>query len=447
MNIKTTNNKIGEKENCYVIAEVGINHNGEVELAKKIIMSTYESGANAVKFQKRDIEDVYGTEYLEGYRKSPFGETQRALKEKLEFNKDEYMELKKYAHNLGLDFIVSPWDENSVDFVCKIGVDFIKIASPCLHDLKLLEYIRTKEVPLIVSTGMSDEEQVEKALNILKGVPIVLLHCVSTYPTQSEDINMNRINTLKKSFDFVDLIGYSGHEMDNLPVLVAVSKGAKMIEKHVTTSRELWGSDQKVSLEPNELKKLVEDIRHVEEILGSGEIKVLHNEISTMRKLQRKRKIDSIVLDIDGVITDGRIYSDNMKTNEMKTLNYKDLDAISAFKRKGYEVFIVTKENTDINKNIINRINPTEYITGVENKYEAIKELAQKYNESLDRMSYVGDSYSDKSVFKNIKYTFAPSDAIKAIKENAYCILNTRAGEGCIAEIIENIEKINNGMS
>lgn len=448
MKIITTNRKISRSEKCYIIAEVGINHNGNLELAKKIIKAAHEAGADAVKFQKRDIELVYGKEYLQEYRESPFGNTQRDLKENLEFNKNQYIELRDFSHKLNLDFIVSPWDEKSVDFVCEIGVDCLKIASPCLHDIKLLKYIRTKQVPLIVSTGMSDKEQVERALEILKGAPIVLLHCVSTYPTREEDINMNRLNTLKQDFDFIDLIGYSGHEMDKLPALVAVSMGAKVIEKHVTMSRELWGSDHKVSLQPLELKELVSGIREVEKILGNNQIKVLPNEVAAMRKLQRKRKIDSIVLDIDGVLTDGKIYSNDMENNnEMKILNYKDLDAITAFTRKGYSVYIITKENTDINKSIIKRINPTEYAVGVENKYDAIKDLAKTNKENLSRMSYIGDSYSDKGVFNNIKYTFAPSDAIKVVKDNAYSILNTKAGEGCIAEMIEKIESINSGIA
>lgn len=446
MVIKTTNKVISNDEKCYIIAEVGINHNGSIELAKKIINVAYESGADAVKFQKRDIESVYSKEYLEGYRESPFGSTQKDLKENLEFSKEQYVELKRYSNQLGLDFIASPWDEKSVDFLCEIGVDFIKVASPCLHDIKLLKHIRSKQLPLIVSTGMSDKDQIERAFTILEGVPIVMLHCVSTYPTLEKDINMRRLKTLRDSFNCTDLIGYSGHEMDMLPALLAVSMGAKVIEKHVTMSRDLWGSDHKVSLEPHELKELVHEIRRSETILGEDCIQVLTNEIPAMKKLQRKRKIDSIVLDIDGVLTDGKIYSNDMKDNEIKIINYKDLDAISAFKRKGYRIYIITKERTDINKGIINRIKPHDYIIGAENKYTEIKKLAKKYEEDINRMGYIGDSYSDRSVFKNILYTFAPDDAIKIVKDNAYNTLTSKAGEGCIAEMIEKIEDINSGI-
>lgn len=440
------NRIIDSKSPCYVIAEVGINHNGDVELAKKIIDVAYDAKADAVKFQKRTLDLVYTEEYLNDYRESPFGTTQRALKEGLEFNTEQYLELKDYAHSLNLDFIVSPWDEDAVDFICDIGVDCIKIASPCLHDINLLKHIREKEIPVILSTGMSDEEQIDLAVEILKDIPMILLHCVSIYPPSIEDLNLSNINLLKTKYPFANEVGYSGHEMDIIPVVMAVAMGAKVIEKHVTLSRQLWGSDQKVSLEPDELKELVVSIRNVEKTVGSPKLEVLKSEIPTMKKLQRKRKINLVVIDIDGVITDGRLYCNEVTSVETKSINYKDLDTISAFRRKGYEICIITKEDSDMNKKIIEKFKPDYYITNCENKYNAVLQICEKFKEKIENVCYIGDSYPDVQLFKKLKYTFCPNDAIKQIKDKALLVLNRKAGEGCLSELIEIVENINKGL-
>ena len=280
------NNKVISSNSPYIIAEIGINHNGSVDLAKMLIEIAVDCGCDAVKFQKRDIDKVYTKEELEKERISVFGKTNGDLKRGLEFSYQEYCELFSYAKEKKIDIFASPWDCNSVDFLEKFDPCCYKVASASLTDIKLLEKIKDTGKPVIISTGMSKELEIDNAIKIFDKKKLAILSCTSTYPTEDNEINLNKMLTLKEKYKDIP-VGYSGHERDILPSLIATALGATIIERHITISKKVWGSDQKASLEPKELKELVENIKRVKTIMGDGKIKVYDNELPIIEKLRR----------------------------------------------------------------------------------------------------------------------------------------------------------------
>jgi N-acetylneuraminate synthase len=276
---------VGNGHPCAVVAEIGINHNGDLRLAKKLINVAAAAGCSAVKFQKRTIDVVYSVEELAKPRESPFGETNGDLKRHLEFGLEEYREIDRYCRELGMVWYSSCWDEASVDFIEQFTPPCYKIASACLTDENLLRHHKATGRPLILSTGMSTMEQVRKAVNILGTRDLVLLHTASTYPSQPSELNLRVILQLKELFPVP--IGYSGHEVGLSPTLAAVTLGACMVERHITLDRASWGSDQAASVEPQGITRLVKDIRVIESALGDGMKRVLPSEIPVMKKLRR----------------------------------------------------------------------------------------------------------------------------------------------------------------
>lgn len=272
--------------NIYIVAEIGINHNGSIELAKAMINIAKKAGCHAVKFQKRTIDDVYTKEELDKQRESIFGNTNRDLKNGLEFNIEQYKEIVNYCNKIEIDFFASPWDCKSVDFLENCNICCYKIASACITDINLLEKIKQTEKPVIISTGMSSINEIRKAVDIFDKDNVILLSCTSTYPNKDEEINLNKIKTLKKLFPGY-LIGYSGHEEDILPSIIAASFGCVMIERHITLSKLLWGSDQMASLEPSQLNELVNSMKRVKLLLGKGEIGIIENELPIKEKLRK----------------------------------------------------------------------------------------------------------------------------------------------------------------
>ena len=281
------NNRIIENfEKPYIIAEIGINHNGSVDLAKVLIDIAAESGCHAVKFQKRDIDIVYTKEELSKERKSVFGTTNGDLKRGLELSFEEYNELFEYAKNKNIDIFASPWDCNSVEFLEKLNPCCYKVASASITDIKLLNKIKETGKPVIISTGMSSEKEIDNAINIFDKSNIAILSCTSTYPNEDYEINLNKIKTLMNKYQGIP-IGYSGHEKDILPSIIATALGSAIIERHITISKYIWGSDQKASLEPNELKDLVNNINRVMTLMGNGQIMLLDSEQPIKQKLRR----------------------------------------------------------------------------------------------------------------------------------------------------------------
>src|ERR1700719_4460534 len=263
---------VGDGHLCYVVAEIGINHNGSIDLAKELIAVAKAAGCDAVKFQKRTLEIVYTPEEMLRPRESPFGTTNGHLKHGLEFGLREYREIDRYCQELKIPWTASCWDEPSVDFIAKFNVPFFKVASASLTDDNLLLHTRAAKRPVVLSTGMSTLGQVDHAVEVLRSKDLVLMHTMSAYPAYYDELNLRTIPMLKDRYAVP--VGYSGHETGLPSSAAAVALGACMVERHITTDRSLWGSDHAASLEPNGLAKLVRDIRIVERALGDGVKKV-----------------------------------------------------------------------------------------------------------------------------------------------------------------------------
>jgi N-acetylneuraminate synthase len=276
---------VGYAHPCYVIAEIGINHNGDIDLAKQLINVAIGAGCNAVKFQKRTIDVVYTAEELAKPRENPFGPTNGDLKRGLEFEVEEYREIDRYCKEVKIDWFASCWDEASVDFIAQFDVPCFKIASASLTDDKLLRHTRAIGKPIILSTGMSTIEEIDHAVEVLGKQDLLLMHACSTYPAYYEELNLRVIDTLTDRYGM--LVGYSGHET-GLPSSVAARvMGACMIERHITLDRSMWGSDHAASLEPNGITRLVRDIRLIEKSMGDGVKRVLEREQPIIKKLRR----------------------------------------------------------------------------------------------------------------------------------------------------------------
>ncbi|MBI2936088.1 MAG: N-acetylneuraminate synthase family protein [Chloroflexi bacterium] len=278
---------VGPGQPCFFVAEIGINHNGDLNLAKRLIDAAVEAGCEAVKFQKRTVEVVYSPEELARPRENPFGPTNGDLKRGLEFGYAQYAEIDRYCKEKGILWTASCWDEGSVDFLEQFAPPYYKIASASLTDDKLLRHHHAKGRPVVLSTGMSTLEQIRHAVEILGTRDLVLLHCTSTYPSKPEELNLRMIETLRQEFDCP--VGYSGHEVGLATTVAAAALGACMIERHVTLDRAMWGTDQAASVEPQGLRRLVRDVHMVQIALGDGNKRVYESELPVMAKLRRVR--------------------------------------------------------------------------------------------------------------------------------------------------------------
>jgi len=284
--VKIGDKLVGHGRAMYVIAEVGINHNGSVDTAKRLIDAAIFSGCDSVKFQKRTIEVVYPPEELAKPRETPFGTTNGEMKRRLEFGYREYAEIDRYCRERGIHWFASCWDEASVDFIERFGTPCYKIASACLTDDNLLRYHRQKGRPIILSTGMSGMAQIEHAVEILGQEDLILLHCTSTYPSKPAELNLRGIFSLRQRFPGIP-VGYSGHEIGLATSVATAALGACVVERHITLDRAMWGSDQAASVEPHGFSRMVRDIRIVEQAMGDGNIRILESELPIMEKLRR----------------------------------------------------------------------------------------------------------------------------------------------------------------
>lgn len=270
----------------FIIAEIGINHNGDIEIAKKLIDVSAFAGCNAVKFQKRTIDKVYTKEFLDSYRDSPWGTTQRAQKEGLEFGEKEYDEIDRYCKTKSIEWFASAWDIDSQIFLRKYNLKYNKIASPLLTHRDLLNLVAEEGKYTFISTGMSLFEEIDEAVDIFrkKNCPFELMHCNSVYPMKNEDANLEVIKSLKKRYNCK--VGYSGHEVGLQISLAAAAMGASSIERHITLERSMYGSDQAGSVEPVGLIRLARDIRAIERALGDGVKRVTKAEEGIKAKLR-----------------------------------------------------------------------------------------------------------------------------------------------------------------
>ena len=274
----------------FFIAEIGINHNGDMKICKQLIDLAVEANCNAVKFQKRDINSVYSKEFLDSHRESPWGKTQREQKIGLEFNKEEYEEIDDYCKKKKIDWFASAWDLKSQIFLRHFNLKYNKIASAMLVNFELLELVSEEKKHTFISTGLSSLEDIEKAVKIFrkKNCPFELMHCVSTYPMKDSDANLKTITTLREKFKCN--VGYSGHETGLAVSYAAAALGSSSIERHITLDRAMYGSDQAASLAPPGLKKIVAEVRKIQIALGDGVKRIIDDEVPIAKKLREHLK-------------------------------------------------------------------------------------------------------------------------------------------------------------
>lgn len=284
--IKMGNRMIGDGHPTYVVAEVGINHNGDINIAKELILASKNAGVDAVKFQKRTPELCVPPEQRNVMRETPWGYISYLdYRYKVEFEEKEYRVIDDYCREVGIDWFASPWDEPAVDFLERFNPVCHKIPSAALTDHSLLEKLKKTGRPLILSTGMSTIEQIRTSVKLVGTDNLILTHATSAYPCDPWEINLRMIETMKNEFPCP--IGYSGHEVGLIPSVVAVGLGACLVERHITLDRAMWGSDQAASVEPGGFSRLVKYIRVTEQSLGDGVKHVYESEQQMMRKLRR----------------------------------------------------------------------------------------------------------------------------------------------------------------
>ena len=303
--IKIEGVDIGKEYPCYIIAEIGVNHNGKLSLAKKLIDASIESGVNAVKFQKRDLKSLYRKESLENPNSESQGfEILLAELQEVELTKNDYMEIIDYCKKKKITFLCTPWDMPSVDFLEELDIVAYKISSGDMTNFPLIKYVSKTRKPMIISTGMSKIEEIEKMVSFVKeqNIPFVILHANSTYPSPIESLDLNLIPEFRKKFDL--LVGFSGHEIGIIGSITAANMGAVIIERHITLDKTMKGLDHSSSLEPNEFKEMVSLIRLSEKAKGKPIKKMTRAEV-----LQREVVSKSIVCTLD--INEGELFSED----------------------------------------------------------------------------------------------------------------------------------------
>lgn len=281
---------VGDGEPVYVIAEIGINHNGELEVAKRLIDAAVAAGVDAVKFQKRTPEVCTPRNQWGIRRETPWGEmTYIDYRHRVEFDRDDYAMIDAYCTQVGIAWFASCWDEPSVDLMRDFAPPAFKVASASVTDHALIRHTADQGVPVILSTGMSTLEQIDEAVALLRQGSALLTHVTSTYPCPLEELNLRVMGTLRDRYRVP--VGYSGHETGLSTTVAAVALGACVVERHITLDRSMWGSDQAASVEPEGLRRLVRDIRAVERALGDGRKVVYESELGPMRKLRRQSSV------------------------------------------------------------------------------------------------------------------------------------------------------------
>jgi len=288
--VKIGKRLVGDSESVYVIAEIGINHNGSLKKALKLIKGANDAGCDCVKFQKRTPELCVPKEQWNIERDTPWGRmTYIEYRHKVELSLVDFQQIDEYCKKKGIDWTASCWDEDSVDFINSFDVPFFKAASASLTDIALLKKKRSTGKPLMISTGMSTVEEISSAVEAMGTENLLIAHSTSTYPCKPEELNLRMIQTLKKMYPEVP-VGYSGHETGLSPTLAAVALGATFVERHITLDRAMWGTDQAASVEVSGFRRLVDNIRDVEKSLGDGIKRVYDSELGPRQKLRRAIK-------------------------------------------------------------------------------------------------------------------------------------------------------------
>ncbi len=289
--VKVGNRYIGIDEPVYIIGEIGINHNGSLEIAKKLIDGAVFSGCDAVKFQKRTPELCTPHDQWDIERDTPWGRMKYIdYRHKVEFGLKEYAEIDRYCKEKGIHWFASPWDEEALEFLLQFEPILLKFSSASLTDINLLKKAKETGVPLMLSTGMSTEEQVDTVISILGRDNLLLAQSTSTYPCKIDELNLRVILSFMNKYPEIP-IGYSGHETGLAPTLAAIALGASFVERHITLDRAMWGSDQAASVEIGGLFRMIKDIRDIEKALGNGNKTVYESELNSIKKLRKYKEI------------------------------------------------------------------------------------------------------------------------------------------------------------
>jgi N-acetylneuraminate synthase len=284
--LKIGKRMVGDGQPAYIVGEIGINHNGDIEVAKQLIDLAKWAGADAVKFQKRTPELAVPPDQRDKMRETPWGYISYLdYRYKVEFSEEQYRQIDAHCKQKGLDWFVSVWDESSVDFMEAFDTPCYKIPSASLTDHSLLKRVKKTGKPIVLSTGMSTMDQIKDSVEVVGAQNLMLTHTTSTYPCEPEELNLRMIHTLREAFPVP--VGYSGHEVGLVISAVAVALGACLVERHITLDRAMWGSDQAASVEPGGLQKLVKYIRVTEQALGDGKKRVYESEQPSLKKLRR----------------------------------------------------------------------------------------------------------------------------------------------------------------
>jgi N-acetylneuraminate synthase len=287
--VKIGDRWVGQDEPCFIIAEIGLNHNGDIKIAKKLIDAAALTGCDAVKFQKRTPELCVPPGQRDIPRETPWGVmSYLEYRHRIEFGEGEYAEIDRYCRDKGMIWFASCWDEPSVDFIERFAPPCYKVASASLTDAALLERVRATNRPVILSTGMSTIEEIDAAVARLDPDRLLIAHATSTYPCAIDELNLRVIGTLRQRYN--SPVGYSGHEVGLATTCAAVTLGACFVERHITLDRAMWGSDHAASLEPNGINRLVRDIRLIESSMGDGIKRVYESERPIIQKLRRVGK-------------------------------------------------------------------------------------------------------------------------------------------------------------
>jgi len=285
--VEIGNRPVGLDHPTYIIGEIGINHNGDIEKAKELIDVAHEAGCDAVKFQKRNPDVCVPEEQKEVMRDTPWGRMKYIdYKHQIEFGWEEYEQIDAYCAERGIHWFASCWDKDSVEFIESFDPVAYKVASASLTDDELIQEMDAKGRPMVASTGMSTMEEIEHAVSLLETDRLLVAHCTSTYPCDPDELNLRMIETLNEKLNVP--IGYSGHEVGLQTTYAAVVLGACFVERHITLDRAMWGSDQAASVEPQGLRRLVRDIRTIEEAMGDGKKKVYKSEVPMREKLRKR---------------------------------------------------------------------------------------------------------------------------------------------------------------
>ena len=272
-----------DNDKSYNIAEIGINHNGDIQLAKELIKISHEIGFDCVKFQKRVPELCVPMDKRDNMRMTPWGEMSYFdYKKKIEFSKKEYDEIDNYSKSLGIDWTASAWDTDSIDFICNYDVPFIKVPSDKCSDNEFIQYLKKIKIPILISTGGTDLEKITEILNILDGSKIALMQCTSIYPCPTDKVNLKMINSLKKLYGLP--VGFSSHHTSPMITAMSVAYGANITEVHVTLNRAMWGTDQAMSLEPRGMQIMINSIKDFEIALGDGKKNIYQKELKTLSR-------------------------------------------------------------------------------------------------------------------------------------------------------------------